>query len=232
MSDAKTVVLVHGAWHGAWCWEKVVPLLEEQGIAVETFDLPFTSFDDDVAATKAVLDRVDGEIVLCGHSYGGAVITNAGNHPNVSHLVYLTAFACDADESPAATAPDAELPATDLASALVVDDNGNATVAPDRIVDTFYHDCDPADAADAVRRLRPSHMSCFTTPVGPPAWKGKPSTYVVCTDDLAIHPGLQRILAARCTQSVEWDSDHSPFLSQPDRVAALLTDLAAAVTAG
>src|SRR5204863_8173715 len=119
MGESRTVVLVHGAWHGAWCWDKVVALLEKQGIDVETFDLPMTSFEDDVAATTAALDRVDGEIVLCGHSYGGAVITNAGNHPNVRTLVYLTAFACDADESPAATATDADLPATDLASAFV-----------------------------------------------------------------------------------------------------------------
>ena len=226
MSDSKTVVLVHGAWHGAWCWDKVVALLEKQGVAVVTFDLPLTSFEDDVATTKAVLDQVDGDIVLCGHSYGGAVITNAGNHQKVSHLVYLTAFACDADESPAATAPDADLPATDLASAFVIADDGTATIAPDLIVDGFYHDCDPAEAADAAARLRPIHMSCFMTPVGRPAWKSKPSTYVVCTEDRAIHPELQRYMAMRCEATVEVDTAHSPFLNRPDAVADLLAGLA------
>jgi len=226
MADSKTVVLVHGAWHGAWCWDKVVALLEKQGVAVETFDLPLTSFDDDVAATRAVLDRTDGDVVLCGHSYGGAVITNAGNHPNVAHLVYLTAFACDAEEFPAATATDADLPATDLASAFVIADDGTATIAPHFIVEGFYHDCDPQDAADATGRLRPIHMSCFTTPVGPPAWKAKPSTYVVCTEDRAIHPALQRHMAARCGSTVELDTAHSPFLNRPDAVADLLAGLA------
>jgi len=226
MSEPKTVVLVHGAWHGAWCWDKVVPLLEKQGVTVETFDLPLTSFDDDVATTKGALDRVDGEVVLCGHSYGGAVITNAGNHPKVEHLVYLTAFACDAEESPAATATDENLPATDLAEVLVFHEDGTATVAPDRIVNGFYHDCDPQDAADAMRRLRPIHMSCVTTPVGPPAWKNTPSTYVVCTEDRAIHPALQRHMAARCSTTVELDTAHSPFLNRPDAVADLLAGLA------
>jgi len=226
MADAKTVVLVHGAWHGAWCWDKVVALLEKQGVAVETFDLPMTSFEDDVAATKAVLDAVDGDAVLCGHSYGGAVITSAGNHPKVAHLVYLTAFACDADESPSATATDQQLPATDLASAFVFHDDGTATLKPELIVDGFYHDCDPADAAAAQGRLRPIHMSCFTTPVGAPAWKAKPSTYVVCTEDRAIHPALQQYMAGRCSSTVELATAHSPFLNRPDAVADLLAGLA------
>ena len=226
MSDEKTVVLVHGAWHGAWCWDKVVALLGEQGVAVETFDLPMTSFEDDVAATKAALDAVEGDAVLCGHSYGGAVITNAGNHPKVAHLVYLTAFACDADESPSATATGENLPATDLASAFVIADDGTATIAPDLVVDGFYHDCDEADAADAAARLRPIHLSCFTTPVGTPAWKTKPSTYVVCTEDRAIHPALQRYMAAHCSATVEVDTAHSPFLNRPDAVADLLAGLA------
>jgi len=226
MADSKTVVLVHGAWHGAWCWDKVVALLEKQGVAVETFDLPLTSFDDDVAATTAVLDRIDGDVVLCGHSYGGAVITNAGNRANVAQLVYLTAFACDAEEFPAATAADADLPATDLASAFVIADDGTATIAPQFIVEGFYHDCDPQDAADATARLRPIHMSCFTTPVGRPAWKTKPSTYVVCTEDRAIHPALQRHMAARCASTVDLDTAHSPFLNRPEAVADLLAGLA------
>jgi len=226
MADPKTVVLVHGAWHGAWCWDKVVALLDEQGVPVETFDLPMTSFEDDVATTKAAIDRVDGDVVLCGHSYGGAVITNAGNHPKVAHLVYLTAFACDADESPSATAPDADLPATDLAAALVIGDDGNTTLKPEFIVDGFYRDCDPTDTEDAVRRLRPINLRCFTTPVGAPAWKDTPSTYVVCTDDHAIHPALQRHMAARCGSTVEMNTAHSPFLNRPDAVADLLAGLA------
>jgi pimeloyl-ACP methyl ester carboxylesterase len=80
MADDPTVVLVHGAWHGAWCWEKVTPQLDEAGVAWMAVDLPFTSFEDDVAATRAAIDSAGGPVVLCGHSYGGAVITEAGGH--------------------------------------------------------------------------------------------------------------------------------------------------------
>lgn len=220
------MVLVHGAWHGAWCWEKVVPLLAKDGVDVTTIDLPLTSFDDDVQVTSDALARVGRPVVLCGHSYGGAVITAAGHAPDVEHLVYLTAFACDEGESPAATAVGVDLPSTDLASAFVVQDDGTATLTRDGAVKGLYHDCDRADVEAALARLRPLHMSCFTTPLGPPAWGEKPATYVVCTDDRAIHPALQRHMAARCTTTVEWPTAHSPFLNRPDLVARLLTDLA------
>jgi pimeloyl-ACP methyl ester carboxylesterase len=224
VTDAATVVLVHGAWHGGWCWEKVVPLLDDAGVPSVAVELPFTSFADDVAATRAALDGVDGSVVLCGHSYGGAVITEAGHHPAVEHLVYLTAFAIDEGESPARTAPDADVPPA-LENALAIDGT-TVTVKPELVVDGLYHDCTPEDAAAAQARLRPIEVACFTTPSGPSAWKDKPSTYVVCTEDHAIHPDLQRVMAARCTSSVEWDTAHSPFLNRPDLVADLLTELA------
>ena len=224
MPDTKRVVLVHGAWHGAWCWDKVVPLLEAEGVPATSFDLSLTSYDADVKAATDVLDGVHGPVVLCGHSYGGAVITAAGRHPSVTQLVYLTAFACDEGESLIATATDEALPATDLGSALVVDEDQMVTVADAAKVDTSYHDCDPGDAADAVARLRPTSMSCFTTPLGPPAWRAKPSTYIVCTEDRAIHPALQRHMATRCTTSVEWATAHSPFVNRPDLVAAMLSE--------
>lgn len=226
MGEAKTVVLVHGAWHGAWCWEKVVPLLEAKGVGVVAFDLPLTSFDDDVKAATDALDHVDGPVVLCGHSYGGAVISAAGHHPSVEQLVYLTAFACDEGESPAATATDTDLPSTDLASAFVLHDDGTATLTDEGALGGLYHDCDRADVDAALARLRPIHMSCFTTPLGPPAWKEKAATYVVCAEDRGIHPALQRHMAARCTSSVEWTTAHSPFLNRPDLVAELLATLA------
>jgi pimeloyl-ACP methyl ester carboxylesterase len=131
MADvANTVVLVHGAWHGGWCWEKVIPLLEAAGVDSVAVDLPLTSLREDADATRTALDAVPGEAVLCGHSYGGAVITEAGHHPAVAHLAYLTAFACDEGESPAATATDADVPATDLVEAFVLDD-GWATLTRD-----------------------------------------------------------------------------------------------------
>ena len=227
MTDAATVVLVHGVWHGGWCWEKVIPLLERDGVPVVAVELPFTSLHDDVRAASDALDGVDRRAVLCGHSYGGAVITNAGHHSAVEHLVYLTAFACDEGESPAQTAIDTPLPATDLGDALAFNDDGTVvSLLPEAAVKTLYHDCDATDVDAALARLRPISMSCLTTPVGPPAWRVKPSTYVVSAEDQGVHPDLQRLMAGRCTNSVEWPTAHSPFLNRPDLVASLLTGLA------
>ena len=226
-TDPATVVLVHGAWHGSWCWEKVVPRLEAEGVQVVAIDLPLTSYEDDVRATIDTLDGIDGRVVLCGHSYGGAVITSAGHHPAADHLVYLTAFACDEGESPSATAVDTPTPPTDLPDALAFSDDGRiVSLKPEAAVKGLYHDCDAADVDAALARLRPMSLSCLTTPLGPPAWRNKPSTYVVCTEDQGVHPELQRLMAKRCSNSVEWSTAHSPFLNRPDLVAALLADLA------
>ena len=153
------------------------------------------------------------------------MITEAGHHPAVEHLVYLTAFALDEGETLVAAAPDADVAATDLAAALVID-GASVTVKPDLVVSGFYHDCDAGDAEHAESQLRANDMACFTTPVGRPAWKDKPATYVVCTEDRAIHPELQRVMAARCATAVDFPTAHSPFLNRPDLVADLLTGLA------
>jgi len=222
----KTVVLVHGAWHGPWCWEKVTPLLDDAGIEHVEVDLPFTSFEDDVAAACDAVDAVPGPVVLCGHSYGGAVITEAGHRENVERLVFLTAFACDEGESPASTAPDAAAPTTDLANAFVIGDDASISLDEAAGPSVLYHDCDAEDVKAAMQRLRPTRLECLSTPVGPPAWRTKPSTYAVCSEDRGVHPELQRIMAKRCTESVEWPTAHSPFLNRPDLVADLLIELA------
>jgi pimeloyl-ACP methyl ester carboxylesterase len=229
VADGATVVLVHGAWHGAWCWEKVTPRLDDAGVAWVAVDLPFPSFEDDVAATRAAIDGASGPVVLCGHSYGGAVVTGAGGRSNVQRLVYLAAFACDEGESPANTAPDASVATADLEALLVLSDDGTVvSVRDEAAAAAFYHDCTPEDVVATVERLRPVQLACLVTPLGPPAWRDKPSTYVVCTEDHAVHPELQRVMAKRCTESLEWPTAHSPFLNRPDLVAGLLVDLARA----
>ena len=235
-------ILVHGAWQGAWCWERTVAALAAVGVSALAIDLPghghsprpISDLHGDAAHVSAVLDALDGPVVLAGHAYGGAVITEAGSHRAVSHLVYLAAFALDDGES-CSNAASHEAAAEgishsgrhDLAAGYVAGPGGISTLAPDVALACFYQDCDPATAAWATARLGLQSLASLQQPPYAVAWRTKPSTYVVCANDRAIHPGLQRILARRCVTTVEWPVGHTPFLSRPDLVAALLVGLAA-----
>jgi pimeloyl-ACP methyl ester carboxylesterase len=184
--------------------------------------VPGGDFADDVAAVRAALDGMEGPVVLCGHSYGGAVISEAGTHPKVGHLVYLASMALDAgetmmsnaasDDPEASSAPPAALGAAMRVEgdALVLDPAGAAAA--------FYGDCDEKP----VDRLVPHPLAAFGTPVTSPAWADRPSTFVLCTRDEAIRPEVQRFFARRCTTTVELEASHSPMLSMPDRVAEIL----------
>jgi pimeloyl-ACP methyl ester carboxylesterase len=228
MGDERTsIVLVHGAWHGAWCWDKVAGPLEDKGVKLHAVELPLTSLADDVAATRAAIDAAAGPVVLCGHSYGGVVVTEAGNHPSVTRLVYLCALVVEEGGSAADAAPGHDVASTDLGDALRFSEDGSTVwVDPEGARRAFYQDCTPADADAAVARLRTMSMACLGTPVEHAAWRDRPSTYALCSEDAAIHPELQRVLAARCTDSVEWPTGHSPFVSQPELVVDLLAGLA------
>jgi pimeloyl-ACP methyl ester carboxylesterase len=234
------VVLVHGAWHGAWCFEPVLERLVDAGVEAVAVDLPGHGADRgplgdlhaDAARVREVLDGLDRDCVLLGHSFGGAVITEAGVHPAVRHLVYLAAFALDAGESCMAAAV-AESQAIDLAwdgpnlsDAFVAHDDGTITVEPSGAVEFLFHDCDPATATWAVDRLGPQPSVTLGDVPTAVAWRARPSTYIVCTEDRGIHPDLQRALARRCDERVEWPTSHSPFLSAPDRVADLVAGIA------
>jgi pimeloyl-ACP methyl ester carboxylesterase len=212
------VVLVHGAWHGAWCWDGVVQELRRRGVAVEAVNLPLTGLADDAAAARAAIEAAGDDTVVCGHSYAGMVISNAATGlPGVKRLVYLCAFQTEANEDPMA------LMATDpapLSTAISVDDAG-LTVDPARLREVFYADSDQSIVDDITPHLR-------AMPVGDtwmstePAWKSVPSTYVVCGKDRAISPSVQRLMAARADEVVEWECDHSPFLTRPAAIATLL----------
>lgn len=253
------VVLVHGAWHGAWCWEQVVALLAERGVAVVAVDLPghgedhgaFADLYGDAAQVREALDAAGPGTTLVGHSYGGAVISEAGSHPNVAHLVYVAAFvvgegqscvsmaieagivpegADDPDASAAAAAASAgeegvgrEQGGPSLGDAIVFADDGTtSTIRSDLAGAVFYHRCPPAVAAAATDRLGPQPMANLGQPGVEAAWQTRPATYVVCGDDQAVHPPLQRAMAARCTHAVELDADHSPFYSAPEALAEVV----------
>jgi pimeloyl-ACP methyl ester carboxylesterase len=241
-SDPPDVVLVHGDWHGAWCWDRAIGALAAAGITALAIDLPgrgndagpLTDLHGDAERVSAVLDSLDGPVVLAGHSYGGAVITEAGSHRAVSHLVYLAALALDDGESCTSAASDEAVAAgishagrPDLAAGFVAGPDGTVSLDPDVALACLYHDCDRATAAWAIARLGPQPLISLQQQPRAVAWRTKPSTYVVCADDQAMHPLLQRILARRCITTVEWPTGHAPFLSRPDLVAGLLADLAA-----
>ena len=228
MAAVATVMLVHGAWHDAWCWNHVVRRLDDAGIAAVTVENPSvahapSSLSDDVANVSRALDAIDGPVVLVGHSYGGAVVTGAGGHDAVRQLLYLTAFALDDGESVMQN----DLKGGDdvkLADALEFD---GELIRVDRALATefFYHDCSAADAEAAVARLKPMSMAAMGETVPAVAWREKPATYVVCTDDRAVPVALQKSNAARIGTVIEMPTSHSPFLSKPDLVADLLREL-------
>jgi len=235
---AATVVFVHGAWHGAWCWEKVVPLLDDAGVPSHALDLPghgaspepLSDLAGDAAALRAVLNDLD-DAVVCGHSYGGAVVSEgAATHAAVRHVMFIAAFPLAVGESCVNAAEGEVSPEdgrTDLGAALVSHDDGTITLDADRALPLLYADCAADDAAKAIARLGPQSWAELGGVATRAAWEHTPSTYAVCTDDRAVAPALQHALARRCARTIEWPTSHSPFLSRPGLVADLLIELAA-----
>jgi len=214
------VVLVHGAWHGAWCWDKVVAELDRGETANRAVDLPLSGFEEDVAATREVIDEAGPGAVVCGHSYGGLVISAAASgSPDVARLVYLAALMTEQDEDLADLLGADSSP---LMQAVEVDENGYITVDPARIHEVFYADSSAAEADRCAALLRPMPASAMSAHAAPPAWLSIPSTYVICGNDKAIPPSSQRRMALRATSTVEWPCDHSPFLTRPTEIATLL----------
>jgi pimeloyl-ACP methyl ester carboxylesterase len=235
------VVLVHGAWHGAWAWERVVALLTAKRIPSTAVELPghgtdrgpYGDLHSDAERVRDAIDQTDDDVILVGHSYGGAVITEAGTHPRVRHLVYIAAFALEAGESCVSAAMADEGAGRishegrpSLGDGFISGIDGLITLDHATAAACFYNDCEADTVAWALARLGPQPLITLQGAPNTVAWRSKPSTYVVCADDLAVHPELQRILARRCDSTVEWQTDHSPFLCRPDLVADLLGNLA------
>lgn len=235
-----TVVLVHGAFHGAWCWDRVVPLLEAAGVPVVAIDLPGHGADPSppgdlhahADALRRVLEGIDGPKVVVGHSYGGAVISDgAADVDGVVHLVYLAAIVADVGETMTTIdvgGPSLGLGAdvSEVPAAMQVDDDGALVIDPELAVGAFYADCDPDDIEYARARLSPQNPVTFAQPVRAAAWRTIPSTYVVCTEDRAVSVAFQRALATRTTNRVEMPTSHSPFFSAPEALVDLLAGIA------
>jgi len=224
----RTCLLVHGAWQGAWCWEQVVPRLEAAGVKTVTVDNPSVArapsdLHADADNVMNALDEIRGPVTLVGHSYGGAVITDAGVHDRVERLVYLTAFALDIGES--AMVNDLKGGEETNVGDAIGFDGDLAIVRSERAAELFFHDCEPWVAAEAVARLKPMSIPALAGIPRSIAWRRKPSSYIVCTDDHMVPVALQQSNAARTDETFELPTSHSPFLSRPDALAELLIEL-------
>jgi pimeloyl-ACP methyl ester carboxylesterase len=215
------VVLVHGGWVDGSGWEGVHNILTRNGHHVSVVQIPTLSLADDVMATRRVIGAQDGPVILVGHSYGGTVITEAGNDPQVAGLVYVAAFAPDAGESVASLIkdppPDAPVPP------ILPPQDGYLLLDRAKFPASFAADVDPEKATFMADSQVPWGVAALSGSIDEPAWKTKPSWYLVTTEDKMIPPPAQRFMAKRAGSTVtEVPGSHAVYVSQPAAVAALI----------
>ncbi|HEX9259978.1 MAG TPA: alpha/beta hydrolase [Acidimicrobiales bacterium] len=219
------VVLVHGAWHGAWAFDEVLPALEQRGLSAHAVELPLQGFPGDAAAARAAIEAAGPGAVVVGHSYGGFVISAAARDLHVGHLVYMTAFMVDEGEDP--WAPWFARPVL-LHDAIAQGTDGR--LSTDLVHEALYADSDRATTGRLIDKLRPMPQKGPPIDFSDPAWRHIPSTYVVCSRDQAIHPEVQRHMSRHAGTVIEWDCDHSPFMTRPAEIAALIASLVSTET--
>jgi pimeloyl-ACP methyl ester carboxylesterase len=225
-----TIVLVHGGFVDGSGWEGVYKLLRRDGYAVRIVQNPTISLADDVLATRRVIAGQSGRVVLVGHSYGGVVITEAGSDPKVAGLVYIAAFAPDKGESVASLIKDPP-PGAPMPPILPPQD-GFLMLDNAKFHASFAADVDAQRAAFMADSQVPWGVDALSGAISEPAWKTKPSWYLVATDDKMIPPPAQRFMSQRAHSTmVETAGSHAIYESQPDAVAALIAKAAEAVSA-
>ncbi len=220
-SAARNVVLVHGGFVDGSGWEAVYRALRKEGLTVSIVQHPTISLADDVRATKRVVAAQPGPVILVGHSYGGVVITEAGNDLQVVGLVYIAAFAPDQGESVATLIKDPP-PGAPVPPILPPQD-GYLLLDKGKFPAAFAADLDPEQAAFMADAQAPWGLEALTGAVSTPAWKAKPSWYLVATEDRMIPPPAQRVMATRAGATVvEVAGSHAIYVSQPAAVAGLI----------
>src|SRR6202030_3987597 len=225
----KNVVLVHAAFADGGGWEAVATILMNDGYKVSVVQHPETSYADDQKYTKAAIDAMGGPVVLVGHSYGGSVITEAGNHPNVAALVYIAAFALDEGESCASI----EQAVPQASKAFKPDSNGNWWIEQEHFAADFAADIPKEKAAFMAISQVPISTDAFTHKVTNPAWRHKPTGYMVATADRSINPEQERMMAKRANaKTVEVNASHVAYMSHPEEAAKLIVQLATTALAG
>ena len=218
-----TLVLVHGGFVDGSGWEGVYRILKKDGYSVTIVQNPTISLADDVAATKRIVHAQNGPVLLVGHSYGGAVITEAGNDPQVAGLVYIAAFAPDKGESVSTLIKDPP-PGTPVPPILPPQD-GYLFLDKAKFHASFAADVDEEKAAFMADSQVPWGVEALSGTISEPAWKTKPSWYLVSTDDKMIPPPAQRFMSQRAGSTVvEVAGSHAIYVSQPDAVAALIKE--------
>ncbi len=221
----KNVVLVHGAFADGSGWKGVYNVLTKKGYKVTIVQNPLSSLQDDVAATRLALDKQDGPTILVGHSWGGVVITEAGNHEKVAGLVYVAAFQPDQGETLLQWAQSA--PAAPESGLLPPDDKGIVYYDKAKYHAGFCADLSKADAEFMYASQGAFNIKCLTAPVTQAAWKTKPSYGIVATEDKSIVPSIQRTMYKRANDTItEIKGSHVVFISQPDAIANVIVSAA------
>ncbi len=226
----KNIVLVHGAWADGSSWARIIPSLQAKGYHVVAVQNPLTSLEDDVAATRQAIARLDGPVLLVGHSWGGVVITQAGDDPKVAGLVYVAAWVPDEGQTMKDLAKD--YPPSPAGPEFRPDGAGFLTLSRQGMHQHFVQDLPPGDRELVYATQGPWAAKNFETKVSRVAWKTKPSWNIVAADDHMIHPDQQRFQARRMkATTIEVKSGHAPMLSEPDKVAAFILQAAGQATA-
>ena len=222
----RNVVLVHGGFVDGSGWQGVYDSLTRDGFRVSIVQNPTLSLEGDVEATRQIIGAQEGPVVLVGHSYGGAVITEAGTHPNVAALVYVCAFAPDKDES--VNTLIAGFPADGPQPPILPPRDGFLMLDRDKFHASFAADLPARQAAFMADSQVPWGVDALGGPVTEPAWRTKPSWYLVTTEDRMIPPSAQRTMAGRIGATLsEVTASHSVYVSQPEAVATLIAQAAA-----
>jgi pimeloyl-ACP methyl ester carboxylesterase len=226
-TPVRNIILVHGAWADGSSWAKVIPILEERGFHVTAVQNPLTSLADDVAATKRAIDQADGPVLLVGHSYGGAVISQAGNDPKVAGLVYVAAYAPEIGESSFTTTSGFTPTPIGAEIRAMKDDPNLLYLTRKGVVEDFCQDLTHIERINLDVTQGPTAKTALAAPATAAAWHSKPSWYVVAMEDRTINPEYERYAARRMGAKILFlPTSHVAMLAMPREVAVFIEDAA------
>jgi pimeloyl-ACP methyl ester carboxylesterase len=230
MQGIKNIVLVHGAWADGSSWSKVLPLLQAKGLHAVAVQNPLSSIADDVASTNRLINAQDGPVLLVGHSYGGAVITEAGNNPKVVGMVYVAAFAPEEGETLGGMA--SKYPTPPAYSEFRQVDDGYLVLTEKGVRESFAQDLSPAEQSLVFAVQGATQGAILATPVKKAAWHTKPSWFVIASNDRTIAPEQEMSTAKRMgAKTLTLATSHLAMLAQPDKVADFVIEAAASLDA-